>query len=90
MHKRGVTRAAVELTLSYGRQTYVRGARYYSIGRKEIRRHRERCPEMARHEGLHVVTQANGTILTVYKNRGFRVLRPTPRIQWANAGWSCS
>lgn len=88
MHERGVSLEAIELAFAHGRRTHVRGACYFSIGRTEIRQHRERCPEIARHHGLHVVTRADGTILTVYKNRGFRILRPSRGPQWVPQQWS--
>lgn len=78
MTHRGITSEAVELALTYGRAIYTRGAIVYAIGRKEVARVRQLdAIDLTPFEGVQVVcTTVDDHILTVYKNRDFRKLRP--------------
>lgn len=62
--------------LQYGRCCYVRGAVYHVIGRKEIDRYLLTGVDLTRMEGVHVICAHNGMILTVYRNRDFRGIKP--------------
>jgi len=81
MDARGVSRAAVSQALIYGRQTWARGARIFVIGRREVQRFRADGINLDPYEGIQVVTQPDGTIVTVYRNRDLRGLRPTKRVR---------
>ncbi|RMH53148.1 MAG: DUF4258 domain-containing protein [Bacteroidetes bacterium] len=74
MSGRSVAPADVERVLHFGRVTHVRGARHFSVGRREIRRYRRQA-DLSRLDGLHVVCTPDGVVLTVYRNRDFSVLR---------------
>ena len=75
MATRGLRASAVEAVLAYGRVAYVRGADIYAIGRKEVVRYAEEGIDLSAYDGVQVVVTADGTILTVYRNRSFRGLR---------------
>ena len=59
-----------------GRVVYVRGAKIYVIGRKEVESFLRKGIELADFEGIHVVCSPEGVVLTTYRNRDFRGLRP--------------
>ena len=72
--------AAVEAAMSYGRVVHVRGAEIHVIGRKEVLRFRRRGIDLRAFDGMQVVCAPGGDlILTVYRNRDFRKLRPRRR-----------
>jgi hypothetical protein len=83
MDARGVSQTAVSHALTYGRQTWTRGAKIFVIGRREVQRFRALGINLDPYEGIQVVTQPDGAILTVYRNRDLRGLRPARRSrQW--------
>lgn len=79
MSRRGLSPAAVRLVLNYGRTAYIRGATIYVVGRKEVERYRQDGIELSSVEGVQVVCTGSGAILTVYRNRDLRGLRPRSR-----------
>lgn len=79
MTSRNLSSSAVQAALEYGRLAYVRGAAIYAIGRKEVERYASEGIDLTQHEGVQVVCTPQGTILTVYRNRDFRGLRPSRR-----------
>ena len=83
MDARSISVDALQTALRYGRTVWTRGARIYAIGRKEVRSYRVRGIDLAHFEGVHVVESADGTIITVYRNRDLRGLRPDKRPRYA-------
>lgn len=79
MRERRISEGAVRATLEHGRTVHVRGVAIYVIGRKEVSRLRRRDIDVADYEGVQVVCACDGTILTAYRNRDFRSLRPRHR-----------
>lgn len=79
MDARRLSPHAVRHVLQYGRASWTRGARVYAIGRKEVARHRRYGLDLTPYEGVHVVTTAEGAILTVYRNHDLRGLRRDKR-----------
>ena len=76
MAQRRISAAAIELALDYGRTVYTRGAVVHAIGRNEIARWAELGIDLSPHDGLQVVCSADGAVITVYRDRNFRGLRP--------------
>jgi hypothetical protein len=75
MRVRGIPDEAIDLALDWGRAVYTRGAVVYAIGRREVARCR--AADLSRFEGVQVVCAVDdGQVLTVYRNRDFRTLRP--------------
>lgn len=79
MSGRGLSPAAIRLVLDYGRTAHIRGATIYVVGRKEVDRYRQNGIELSPVEGIQVVCTESGAILTVYRNRDLRGLRPRSR-----------
>lgn len=74
--KRSIDPAAVSAAIDYGRIVHVRGADIYVIGRREISLLRRHGLDLSKYEGVQVVCSRDGAIVTVYRNRNFRSLRP--------------
>jgi len=85
MDARRLPAEAVRSVLAYGRAVWTRGACVHVIGRKEVRRYRRAGLDLAHYEGVHVVVSPEGTVLTVYRNRDLRGLRPDTRRRWGDA-----
>lgn len=79
MYGRGLSRAAIQAGLEWGRTVHVRGAEIYAIGRREISSAAHKGVDLSRLSGLQVVCHPDGAILTVYKNKDFRSLKPRRR-----------
>lgn len=79
MTGRGLSPTAIRQVLSYGRAAHVRGATIYAVGRKEVERFQREGIELSSVEGIQVVCSVSGAIMTVYRNRDFRGLRPRCR-----------
>lgn len=78
MSQRGISGDAVLAALCHGRSAHVRGAEIFAIGRAEILRAGRHGIDLAGYEGVQVVCALSGAILTVYRNRDLRGLRPGP------------
>jgi hypothetical protein len=76
MTARRIPAQAIDAALVYGRTVHVRGATIRAIGRREIARCRAQGIDLADYEGVQVVCGHDGTVLTAYRNRDFRRLRP--------------
>lgn len=79
MSGRGLSPDAVRQVIDFGRLAYVRGATIYAVGRKEVERFKRRGIDLSDVEGVQVVCSDRGVIMTVYRNRDFRGLRPRRR-----------
>ena len=79
MGDRGIPAHAVEAALLHGRVYHVRGAEIHVIGRKDVLRHKKSGVDLAAYEGVQIVCAVDGPVLTVYKSRDFRGLRPRQR-----------
>jgi hypothetical protein len=79
MAARGLRADAVESVLWFGRAVHTRGADIYVIGRKEVAKYAREGLDLAAFEGIQVVATCDGQIVTVYRNRRFRGLRPLRR-----------
>ena len=85
LHCRGFRVQAIQATLRYGRVLHVRGAAIHAIGRREVEAHKRHGVNLMQFEGIQVVCSPDDTaILTVYRNRDFRGLRPR---RHSRAGW---
>jgi hypothetical protein len=79
MSGRGLSPAAIRLVQTYGRAVHIRGATIYVVGRREVEDYRQDGIELSSVEGVQVVCTESGLILTVYRNRDLRGLRPKSR-----------
>ena len=79
MDARGIPEAAVRAALEHGRIAHVHGASIHAIGQREVRHFQRRGIDLSCYEGIQIVCAPDGAILTVYRNRDFRGLRPRCR-----------
>jgi len=76
MDARRLPEPAVVAVMTYGRLARVRGAEVYAVGRKEVKQYRKVGIDLKDLEGVQVVCSRDGAVLTTYRNRDFRGLRP--------------
>lgn len=76
MMARRISETALSAVMEHGRVVHVRGAKIHAIGRKEVTTFLCKGVELADFEGIHVVCSPEGAVLTTYRNRDFRGLRP--------------
>ena len=77
--------------MEFGRCVEIRGAQIFAIGRREVARFRREGIELAGFEGMQVVVMDGGAVVTVYRNRDFKGLRPRRRNSWREViamGWA--
>jgi hypothetical protein len=79
MSGRRLSEEAVTAALTYGRIARVRGATIYAIGRKEVERYGRWGIDLRAFEGVQAVCSSDDAVMTVYRNRDFRQLRPRRR-----------
>ena len=81
MFQRRLPLESVEIAKRCGRISHVRGARVYSIGRIEVEKLIRKGLDARQFEGVHVVCSPDDdkTIMTVYRNKDFRILKPKRR-----------
>lgn len=76
---RRLPESSVLTALEYGRELHTRGAVLFVIGRKEVAKARREGMDISKCEGVHLVCSSDDHILTVYRNRNLRGLRPNRR-----------
>ncbi|MFM0327317.1 DUF4258 domain-containing protein [Caballeronia glebae] len=81
MQQRGISTELLDLVLCYGRTLYERGLSFRVIGHKEVERYAREGVDLSRAEGVHVLVQADGAVITTYRNQKLRKIRPTRRRQ---------
>jgi len=79
---RGLSPDKLRRALSFGRIAHARGATIYVVGRKEVERFRRKGIDLTDLEGIQVVCSEEGAIMTVYRNRDLRRLKPRRRRRW--------
>lgn len=79
MQQRGIRPELVKQVLRYGRVIYERGLQFRVIGRNEVDNFAVRGVNLRAAEGVHVLVQADGSVLTTYRNHNLRAIRPCKR-----------
>jgi hypothetical protein len=80
MSQRSIGLEQLQLVLSYGRMIRSRRARFYVIGRKEIKSLEKQGLEVRGLENIQIIVdEKSSRISTVYRNRNFRQIRPKHR-----------
>ena len=74
--QRGISHKQIVLVYQYGRIIHSRRAVYHVIGNKEIKKYGDIEPELKNMNGVQLVMSANGTVLTAFKNKDLRKVRP--------------
>lgn len=82
---RGLGGPAVHAAMTWGRVIHTRGAEFRVIGRRQIAEVAKHGVDLREFEGVQVVCSPGGTdVITVYRNRDFRSLRPRRRRKSTN------
>ena len=76
METRGLSEAAVAAVVTYGRFACRSDIGIYVIGRMEVAWYKSKRIDLAAYEGIQVVCSLEGKVITVYRNRNLRGLRP--------------
>ena len=84
---RRIPTEAVEMALLFGREKHVRGATLYAIGRREVEGFGKREVGLKGYEGIQVVCVEDHVVVTAYRNRDFRGLRPRGFQRKRRLGW---
>ena len=79
MEARGFSSEKINKVLSFGRVIHTRGAAIYAIGRKEINHYENQGINLNGLNGMQIVCTKDGSIVTMYRNRDFRSLKPRSR-----------
>ena len=74
--QRGISQRHIMLAYQYGRIIHSRRASYYVIGKKEIETYGSIEPELIEMNGIQLVVSTNDILLTVYRNKDLRKIRP--------------
>jgi hypothetical protein len=88
MAARSFSPEAVTAVLAFGRSIHTRGAEIRVIGRKEVAQYRSQGVDLRAFEGVQLVCASDGVIITMYRNRDFRRLRPHRRSRRCEAKWT--
>lgn len=74
--QRGISDAAIDAALAWGRCFRSREVEVFRLDRRSVREAMARGVDVARYEGTHVVVGRGGVVVTSYRNRvGRRVRR---------------
>jgi hypothetical protein len=72
MQQRHISVLMIDLVMQYGRVYHARGAEVYFLGKRECRKYAHDPRVTAELDGVHVICDHRGNIMTCYKGR-----RPT-------------
>ena len=80
MQQRGISRAALQAVLDFGRRIHAKGLTFYVVGRKEVERQAMQGRNISGLSGLQVLVQEEeGLVVTTYRNTDFHAIRSTAR-----------
>jgi hypothetical protein len=73
--QRGISLAAIDATLAWGRSFFARGVEFFRLDRRSVEEAMERGFDVSAYEGTHVVVGHGGIVVTTYRNRSGRRVR---------------
>ena len=76
LEQRGISKKQMMLAFKYGRVIHSRRAVYHVVGKKEIAMYSHIEPELKNMDGIQLVMSSDDTVLTVYRNKDLRKIRP--------------
>ena len=76
MLQRGISFEAVFQAIAFGRIARGRGATIYAVGKKEVSEAAKHGINLSFCEGVHVVMNRAGVVLTVYRNLSMPKVKP--------------
>jgi hypothetical protein len=72
MNSRGISKYAIDLAVSICKPIYSKGAEFYFIGKKAVKKYIDVVPDIEKYEGVVVVLNARSHgVMTVYRNKNF-------------------
>jgi len=82
MSQRSIDLEQIQKVLNYGRMIHSRRARFYVVGKKDTKRLSKNGVNTQGLENMQVlVEEKTNTIVTVYRNKDFRHIRPVHRCE---------
>ncbi len=74
----------MELVRRYGILEYRTGVRFYILRRRDVERHREVEPRLAKlHDIVMIVSSDDSTVITVYRSKkALKDIRRKPKMNW--------
>jgi len=88
MDGRGIASHTIQMVLEFGREIRAKGAIFHVIGKWEIQQFQKLEPRLKDLEGVQVLTTEDGRVITAYRNRNLRQIKPIHRSQ-RHLNWSC-
>ena len=79
MQQRGISRAALQAVLDFGRRIHAKGLTFYVVGRKEVALYADRGVNLTNFEGLQVLVAADGAVVTTYRSRDLHAIKVQAR-----------
>ena len=79
MQQRRLSDHMIAMVMTYGRLARVRGAEIFAIGKREVEQYLTEDVDLSKYQGVQVVCDPEGAILTAYRNSDFRGLRQQSR-----------
>ena len=79
MQQRGISRAALQAVLDFGRRIHAKGLTFYVVGRKEVALYADRGVNLANFEGMQVLVANDGMVVTTYRNRDLHAIKVQAR-----------
>lgn len=76
MSQRRLSDEAIATVMNYGRLVHTRGAEICAIGRKEVEHFRALGLDLSPYLGVQVVCSSDGAVITAYRSKDLRGLRP--------------
>ena len=79
MQQRGISKAALQAVLDFGRRIHAKGLTFYVVGRKEVALYADRGVNLTNFEGLQVLVAADGAVVTTYRSRDLHAIKVQAR-----------
>ena len=79
MQQRGISRAALQTVLTFGRRIRAKGLTFYVVGRKEVALYADHGVNLAKFEGMQVLVANDGMVVTTYRNRDLHAIKVQAR-----------
>jgi len=79
MQQRGISTAALQAVLHYGRRIHAKGLTYYVLGHKEVGLYTNHDVNLSSFEGLQVLVADDGAVVTTYRSRDLHAIKAQVR-----------
>ena len=79
MQQRGISTAALQAVLDFGRRIHAKGFTFYVVGHKEVILYADRGVNLSNFEGLQVLVAADGAVVTTYRSRDLHAIKVQTR-----------